>query len=179
VAKKAYARRYAQAIFEIALEKNELERWQSDLKTIAESVGNAFFLAAMESNRLKIGDKNRLMSEVLGDVSPMALNLVRLLIDRSGVDMVGKIAKEYQELLYNYSGIAAADVITAVPLDEKEKQKLTESLGKLVGKKVVIESRVDPEIIGGVIARVGGKLLDGSTRSKLQALKKELAGARG
>lgn len=178
MAKKAYARRYAQAIFEIALEKNELERWQVDLKKIAESLANSFFLAAMESNRLKIEDKSRLLSEVLGEVNPMALNLVRLLVDRSGVDMAGQIAKEYQELLYNHSGIAAADVITAVPLGEHEKQKLTESLGKLVGKKVVIESRVDPEILGGVIARVGGKLLDGSTRSKLQALKKEIAGVR-
>jgi F-type H+-transporting ATPase subunit delta len=70
-----------------------------------------------------------------------------------------------------------ADVITAVPVDDKDKEKLAERIGTLVAKKVLVKPEVDPEILGGIIARVGGKLLDGSTRSKLAALKKELVGA--
>ncbi len=177
MARKAYARRYAQAVFQMALEKKELERWQSDLQKMAGVVGDATFLAALESPKIKFDDKTRLLSERLGDVNPLALNLVRLLITRASIGMIGGIADEYQRLLDSYGGIEPAEVITAVPLDDKDIQKLTENLSALVGKKVVLKSEVDPGVIGGIIARVGGKLLDGSTRSKLAALRKELVGA--
>lgn len=177
MARKAYARRYAQAVFELAREQKELERWQSDLQKLAGAVGEAGFLAVLESPKLKLEDKNRLLSERLAGVNPLALNLVRLLITRASVGMVRQIAEEYQRLLDSYHGIEPAEVITAIPLDEKEMQRLTESLGNLVGRKVVVKSRVDPGVIGGMVARVGGKLLDGSTRSKLLALRRELVGA--
>ena len=89
--------------------------------------------------------------------------------------MVGDIADEYQRLLDSYHGIEPAEVITAVPLDDEDRLRLGERIGAVVGKKVVIKPEVDSSIIGGIIARIGGKLLDGSTRSKLEALKRELA----
>jgi F-type H+-transporting ATPase subunit delta len=174
--RKAYARRYAQAVFELALEKKELERWQSDLRKMAEAVGDATFLAVLESPKLKLDDKARLLSGQLGDANPLVLNLVRLLITKGVVGMVGDIADEYQRLLDVHQGIEPAEVVTAVPLDEQDIQKLTENLGALVGKKVVLKPAVDPAIIGGIVARVGGKLLDGSTRSKLAALRREIVG---
>jgi F-type H+-transporting ATPase subunit delta len=177
MARKAYARRYAQAVFEMALEKKELERWQSDLQKIVSAVGDATFLAALESPKLKLDDKTRFLSERLGEINPLALNLVRLLITKAGIGMIGGIAGEYQRLLDGYHGIEPAEVITAIPLDDKDIKKLTENLGALIGKKVVLKSEVDPDVIGGIVARVGGKLLDGSTRSKLAALKRELVSA--
>jgi len=77
--------------------------------------------------------------------------------------------------LDSYRGIEQAEVITAVPLDDKDKKRLEEHLGVVVGKKVVLKSRVDSSLIGGIVARIGGKLLDGSTHSKLMALRNELA----
>ena len=88
--------------------------------------------------------------------------------------MVGDIADGYQRLLDSYRGIEQAEVTTAVPLDDEDKPRLEEYLGAIVGKKVVLKPEIDSSLIGGVIARVGGKLLDGSTRSKLEALKREL-----
>jgi len=64
-----------------------------------------------------------------------------------------------------------------IPLDDEGKNKLSERLGVIVDKKVVIRSEVDTSLIGGIIARVGGKLIDGSTSGKLKALKRELGGA--
>lgn len=174
--KKAYARRYARAVFEIALEKKELERWQADLQKIAGVVSDDTVLAALENPKLKSDDKTKLLSENLGDINPLALNLVCMLIAKNGISMISDIADEYQSLLDGYHGIQSAEVITAVPLDDKDKEKLAENLSALVGSKVVLKSEVDPEIIGGIVARVGGKLLDGSTRSKLAALKRELGG---
>ena len=179
MAKKAYARRYAQAVFEIALEKKELDRWQADLQKIVDAVSDTTFLAALDSPKIKIEDKSRFLRERLGDINPLALNLVLLLINRTGVGMIVKIADEYQRLLDNYHGIETAEVTTAVLLDDKDKKKLVEKLGALVGAEVELKTEVDPEILGGIVARVGGKLLDGSTRSKLAALKKELAGEGG
>jgi len=176
MARKAYGRRYAQAIFEIALEKKELERWQADLQKIAGAAGDETFLAVMESPKIKVDKKTELLKKSLGDINPLALNLMLMLITRGGVGMIGEIAGEYQRLLDAYHGIQTANVITAVPLEEKDKEKLAENIGALVGTRVVLKSEVDPEILGGIIARVGGKLLDGSTRSKLAALKRELVG---
>jgi len=176
MARKSYSRRYAQAVFEIALEKKELERWQADLQKIVSVVSDATFLAVLESPKLKFDDKTRLLSEQLGDLNPLALNLVYLLITRASIGIIGDIAEEYQRLLDRYHGIEPAEVITAVPLDDKDIQRLAENLSTLVGRKVVLKSEVDSSIIGGIVARVGGKLLDGSTRSKLAALRRELVG---
>ena len=92
--------------------------------------------------------------------------------------MIGDVADDYQRLLDSYRGIESAEVITAIPLDEEAKLKLAEHLGAVVGKKVTLKTEVDSRLIGGLIVRIGGKLLDGSTRSQLEALKKDLAGAR-
>lgn len=175
MARRVYARRYARAVFEIALERKELDRWQTDLKEIAQLGQDAAFIALMENPKVGFEKKAKILAKLLGDTNPLALNLVYLLVSRGRFAMIGDIAQEYQRLLDGYRGIEHAEVITAVPLDDKEKKKLEEHLGKVVGKKVTLTASVDPSLVGGMIARVGGKLLDGSTHSRLLALKKELA----
>jgi len=179
MAKKAYAQRYAQAVFEIALEKKELDRWQADLQKIVGAVSDTTFLAALDSPKIKIEDKSRFLTARLGDINPLALNLALLLIARTGIGIITEIAGEYRRLLDGYHGIATAEVTTAVLLDDKDKGQLADRLGVLVGAKVELVNKVDPEILGGIVARVGGKLLDGSTRSKLAALKRELRSGGG
>ena len=88
--------------------------------------------------------------------------------------MIGDIVDEYQRRLDSHCGIERAEVTTAIPLDDEDKRKLEAHLGGMVSKKVVLEPEVDSSVVGGFIARIGGKLLDGSTRSKLEALKREL-----
>ena len=176
MARKFYAKRYAQAVFEIALERKELDKWQSDLREVASLGKDAEAIALLQSPRLRFADKARLLAEQLRDINPLALNLVYLLVTRGRLSMVGDIAGEYQRLLDSYHGIERAEVTTAVTLDDKEKQKLEEQLGVVVGKKVVLETKVDKSLIGGVVARVGGRLLDGSVLSQLTVMKKTLAG---
>lgn len=177
MARKAYARRYSQAVFEIALESGELDRWQSDLSKIAALGGDATVTALLESPKIRFDAKAKLLSEQLSGVNPLALNLVYLLVTTGNLSMAGEIADEYQRLLDSYRGIEQAEVITAVPLDDEDRVKLAERLGAIVGKKVVIKTEVDSSLVGGFIARIDGKLIDGSTRSRLEALKRELSGA--
>jgi len=174
--RKFNARRYAQAVLEIALEKNELERWRADLAKVVEALSEGMFLAVLESPKIKFEDKSRLLKASLADINPLALNLVIMLVARGHANMVPEIAAEYRNLLDDYRGIESAEIVTAVPLEKADEEHLAQELGGMTGKKVQLKSSVDPAIIGGIIARVGGKLLDGSTRSKLLALKKELAG---
>ena len=176
MARRIYAKRYSQAVFEIALETKELDRWQSDLEMIASLSEDATLIAWLESPKFHFDDKARLLREQLGDVSPLALNLIYLLITRGGLSMVSDIANEYQRLLDSHRGIEQAEVTTAVPLDDEDKLRLEEHLSAVVGKKVVLKPEVDPSVLGGIVAKIGDKLLDGSTRSKLVALKRELAG---
>ncbi|MFC2016231.1 ATP synthase F1 subunit delta [Chloroflexota bacterium] len=176
MARKAYARRYSQAVFEIAMERQELDRWQSDLRKIAILGEDAAFTPLLESPKLHFNEKVKLLSERLSDINPLALNLVYLLVARGGFSMVVEIAGEYQRLLDSYHGIEEAEVLTAIPLDDEDKLRLEERLGGVVGKKVVIKPKVDSSLIGGIVARIGGKLIDGSTRSRLEALKRELSG---
>ena len=175
MARRIYARRYSQAVFNIALERDELDRWQSDLRKIAALGEDAPFIALVENPKIHFEDKARLLTERLGDINPLALNLVYLLVTRGRLRMVGDIADEYQRLLDSYRGIERAEVTTAVTLDDKERQRLEKQLEVVVGKKVILEPKVDPSVLGGIVARIGGKLLDGSTLSKLTALKKALA----
>ena len=172
--KKFSARRYAQAVLDIALEKNELERWRSDLDKIVEAVAEGAFLAVLVSPKIHFEEKSRLLKARFADISPLALNLVRLLVARGGINTIKEIAAEYRHMVDEHHGIQTAEVVTAVPLDEQDEERLARELGGMTGKKVRFKSSVDPSIIGGIIARVGGRLLDGSTRSKLLALKKEL-----
>jgi F-type H+-transporting ATPase subunit delta len=79
-------------------------------------------------------------------------------------------------LLDSYRGIEQAEVVTAVPLDQGDTQRLSQRLSAVLGKNISIKAEVDASIIGGIVARVGGKLLDGSTRGKLLALKQKIAG---
>ena len=79
----------------------------------------------------------------------------------------------------SYHGIEKAEVTTAVALEDNEKSALVSRLEELTGKKIHLTANVDDSIVGGIVIRVGGKLLDGSTSSRLAALKNEMAGTRG
>ena len=176
MARSLYARRYAQAVFDIAREKKELDRWQSDLDKVAVLSSDATAMALFENPKVRFEDKVKLLSRHLADINPLALNLVYLLVSRGRLAMVGDIADEYRLLVDGYHGIERAEVTAAITLDDKDIARLAEQLGAVVGKKVVVETKVDSSLIGGVVVRVGGRLLDGSTLSRLTAMRRVLAG---
>ncbi len=174
MAQRAFAKRYSQAVFEIALDAGELDRWQSDLKKVARLLEDARLVDFLKSPKVHLDDKSRLLSDQLGEINPPVLNLVLLLITKDRLGVIGEVAEGYQRLLDSHRGIEKAVVSTAVPLDDGDKARLARQLGAMFDRKVVLETEVNPDLIGGVVARICGKLLDGSTRSKLAALKKEL-----
>ncbi len=180
MANSVYARRYAQAVFRMAQESQEQNRWQSDLRKIASMCRDEALFALLENREVSFEEKERVLSQRLGEIHPMALKLVSMLVAKGRLAMMEDISDEYQQLLDEYRGIEGAEVaevITAIPLDDEERLKIGERITEIVGKPVMLKSKVDPTVIGGVIIRVGDKLIDGSIRSKLTALRKELGGA--
>jgi F-type H+-transporting ATPase subunit delta len=171
-------KRYAQAVFEIALESDKLEEWQSNLGKIAQLVQDTEFMALVENPKLPFELKAKLVQEILGKINPMALNLVYLLIAKGKLKNAGQIADEYERLLNNHYGIKSAEVTTAIALDATERERLSHYLEAIVGKKIRFNTQIDPDILGGFIARIDDSLIDGSIRNKLEMLKKSLAETR-
>ena len=171
-------KRYAQAVFEIALESNKLKEWQSNLTKIAKLVQDNEFVSLAENPKIQFDLKTKLVQERLGKINPMALNLVYLIISKGKLKTASLISEEYDRLLNEHYGIENAEVTTAIPLNDAEKERLGHHLEAIVGKKVSINIQVDPDILGGFIARIDDSLIDGSIRHKLEMLKKRLAETR-
>jgi F-type H+-transporting ATPase subunit delta len=171
-------KRYAQAVFEIALESGELKEWQSNLIKIAKVVEDQEFVGLAENPKIPFNIKTKLVQEKLGKTKPMVLNLVYLLISKGKLKTAGQISAEYDTLLNKHYGIRNAEVTTAIPLENTEKEKLGKQLEELVGEKVSMNVQVNPDILGGFIARIDDSLIDGSIRNRLEMLKKRLAETR-
>lgn len=178
MARKALAMRYAKAAFGLAKEQGRLDKWHQDMKTLAGLGEDDRVLAFLESPRVRFDDKVRLLKEWLGDMNPLALNLICLLIAKGRMDIAADIAHEYERLLNSHRGIEQALVTTATPLSARDETRLKQLLGEMVGKKIILKTAVDPGLISGMTAGIGDKLIDGSTRSKLGALKRELSQGR-
>lgn len=178
ITKKASARRYAMAIFEIAEENNTLNSWKEDFEKIEVVFQDKVLTAFLNSPSIYFEDKARLLKQRLGDLKPFSLNFLLLLVSKRKANLFNGIYEEYRVLVNNYLGIQLAKVKSAVALSEKEKVSVAEWISKFTGKKVVIEAEVDSSLLGGIVARIEGKLLDGSIRSKLTTLRNELASKR-
>jgi F-type H+-transporting ATPase subunit delta len=130
----------------------------------------------IENPKIAYDLKAKLVSEKLSGINPLALNLAYLLAAKGKTKIAGDIAKDYTRLMNDHRGIKHAEVITAVAIDEEGKKRLSDQLGNLVGMKVSVEVKTDPDIMGGIIARIDDALIDGSIRNRLELLKKDLRG---
>jgi F-type H+-transporting ATPase subunit delta len=172
------AKRHAQAVFQLALERGELEKWLEDLKTIATTLSQPQLMAILESPKVHPDEKMELIRRCLPGVSQLALNLVYLLVARRRLRLIDQIVSEYQRLADAYQGLEHAEVITAIPLDEEDKKRLSERLAELTGTRIMLSTKVNPNVIGGFVVRIGDRLIDGSTKSKLGSLRKSLVEVR-
>lgn len=169
------SKRYAQAVFQIAQKKNDFEDWQKSLQKISEIMGNPQFASLMENPRLHFEQKMKLIKEVLGAINPEALNLAYLLVHKGKIKNASQVSEEYESLLDEYKGIKRAEIITPIELDNTEKQRFQQQLEKLTGSKLKMHFQIDPELLGGFIARIDGTLIDGSVKNKLNILKKNIS----
>jgi F-type H+-transporting ATPase subunit delta len=173
--KGAIARRYAGAMFDIGLKQHSLERTLEDVRGIAQVFAHRKLAYLLREPKVPAQRKETAIREALANkVLPTSLNLALLVVQRELVDIMPNIANELEQLVLNYKNEAIADVTTATRIDDAELTQIKQALEKRTGKTIITHARVQPDILGGVIARVGDQLIDGSVRSRLAALRQQL-----
>ncbi|MBT3941472.1 MAG: ATP synthase F1 subunit delta [Chloroflexi bacterium] len=168
------SRRYAQAAFESASESDTLDEWAADLDSLAIALSDHDFAALLDAPQVPVAVKMNGIDTVLGDVSEKARNLAKLLVTHRAARVASAVRDDFRAMLDSQRGVARADIATASPVDDALRAEIVARLSSLVGQEVDATFRQDPEILGGMVARVGDRLVDGSVRSKLQSLRQTL-----
>ena len=171
------AKRYAQAVLGLAKERGTLDAWQTDLARLDELMRDPQAAGYFDSPAVPAANKLKVLDDVIALGQPEARNLVRLLVERGRLGSVPEIRRMFEEGLLAERGMAIADVTTAEPLGLREQAAVRAQLGDLIGKRIELRLHVDPEIIGGIVARVGDQLIDGSVVNQLRRLRDRLAAA--
>ena len=174
MAKQLSGRRYAQAIFDLALENNQVEQWGDDLAVVAEAFQDAEFTALMKHADMSSANKLAATASVLAGVNALVRNLVDLLVSKNSVDSIAGVYTGYTELLDRHLGRQRVEITTAVPLESAETERISAFVTGLAGQEVVLTTKVDESIIGGLVIQIGDRLLDGSTKARLDGLRNKL-----
>jgi F-type H+-transporting ATPase subunit delta len=174
VAKTASGKRYAEALFSLAQEQGKAEQWLEALGRVREVLSDPTAVLYFSEPRMLADRKLDAINQISGDVDKLLANFLGLLVERSGTALLPKVIDAFGELLNESIGRVQATVTSATTVTSEQEQRLKDSLSKMLDKDVVLDVNEDPEIIGGVVVRVGDQIIDGSVKTKLQALKQRL-----
>ena len=174
----ASERRYASAAFTVAGQTNEYDTWLSTLGEVARVLRMPSARAVFLSPAVPPTQKAAALDRIVPNAPRMVQNFLHILVARDRLDQVPGIVEALRELINVRRGIVTAEVTTAVPLDTEMEQVVAQRLAAHLGREarqVTIRARVDPSIIGGVIARVGDQVIDDSVRGRIDRLRRTLA----
>ena len=174
---QAVARRYAGALFEVVNKNNTMDAVHASLQEFAGMVGNSAELQQVFASPAIPPAKKRAVADALVAQAGLPVELQRLvaaLAERDRLAFIGDVAKAFDARVMDAKHVLEAHVTTAVALTPDRTQALADALGKAAGGTVKISASVDPAIVGGVIARVGSTVYDGSVTRQLERLKSQL-----
>ena len=173
--KGAIARRYAGAMFEIGSKQNQLDRTLKDVQEIAQIFAHRKLVYLLQEPKVPTERKETAIRQALtSKVLPTSLNLALLVVQRDLVEIMPNIARELEQLVMNYKNQAVAQVTTAKQIDDAQMALIKHALEQRTGKNIILQTRTEPAILGGVVARVGDQVIDGSVRYRLNALRQQL-----
>jgi F-type H+-transporting ATPase subunit delta len=170
----ATALKYAKGLFIAAKELNKVKEFGEELENLATGLkGYPEILQALQSPIYPPDIKLEILQEILSyfKVDPEIERFLKLLVERRRIQFLEEIVAMYQALLDEELGRARGEVITAFPISDDERVELERALQTLLKKEVILEAKVDPEIIGGVKVKVGDYILDGTLKSQLEKFK--------
>ncbi len=173
------ARRYARALFALGEKQGEkeLKAYGEDLANIAGVLEGAPELVRVFKNPIfNMDEKKKILKQLFTKVKPgpVVSNFCFLLADKSRLDCLTEIQIYYSKLLDEFEGIVRGEIVTAIKLADNTKQEIVEKLEKQSGRKVVLDYNVDQNILGGLMLKVGDKVLDASIKAQLQILKENI-----
>jgi F-type H+-transporting ATPase subunit delta len=172
------ARRYARALLDVATETGRADAVSEQLSSVSGALSQNRELADVLFNPAYSREQRARVVEALlkalGPVEPVLSNTLRLLVDRNRLVYLPDIARLYRDMADAQAGRLRGHVTSAVPLSADALQKLSGSFKDLTQRNVVLEARVDPNVLGGVAAQVGSTLYDGTLRTQLEQMRREL-----
>jgi F-type H+-transporting ATPase subunit delta len=171
------ARRYADAAFGVARESGQYDVWLNALDQIGRLLGTPAAKAVLTSPTVRPSDKRATLDRLVPNMPPVVRNFAHILIERDRLDQVPEIVEAFRQRVNRERGLLTAEITTAIPLDEGMERAVAQKLGVYLDhdpRRLVVRSHVDPDIIGGVIARVGDTLIDDSVRGRLERLRRVL-----
>lgn len=161
--------RYAEALIKIGLDENLLDALQDDLKDVKELVAaNDELRKALINPGISSGDKKSVVEKLFKKLNPSTINFIKLLIDKGRITLLSDIIDQYVVLADKIRECLNIKVITSIDVTKEQLDKISEKFRKMYGsKQAKVEHVVDPSIIGGIIVRIGDKMVDGSVKGKL------------
>jgi F-type H+-transporting ATPase subunit delta len=171
------SRRYARAVIDLGEANKNLDKIGQDLRALAKAMKDSEELQDTLTNpAIRRADRRKVLDGLLQrlNAQPQTKNLVYVLLDGERVGNLVAISREVDTMIQAKSGRVTAEITSAQPLDAGQLQQITTALEKLSGKKVDVSKKEDPELLGGVVAKVGDVVYDGSLRSQLRAIREEL-----
>jgi F-type H+-transporting ATPase subunit delta len=168
-------RRYAQGVFQLAESEGELDRWRRELEQLDALLQDDVLRAAFANPSVTTARRMDLARQLASELRPETQNLLRLLIERRRTSQMPEIRREFERMADEAAGIVNATLTTAVDLADAERRRYEQALADRLGRKVRLEFRRDPDLIGGATVQFGDRLIDGSVRTQLERLRQRLA----
>jgi F-type H+-transporting ATPase subunit delta len=169
---------YARALFEVASEQDTLDRVHDELGAFADAMGQSRELMSFFfSPYFSVTEKKEGLERAVTGASPPFANFLQALIERHRMPAIFRIRTEFNALWDEARKLLPVQIISAIALDESEVRSLGERIGRQVDRQVQVSAEVDPDILGGVVLRVGNVILDASIRNRLEQLRKQVAQA--
>ena len=171
------ARRYAKALFDLAVEAGRVEPWAEGLAALQKAVASSPELRDLLENPVYAKEQRQAVAGELAralSLDPQPTHLLALLAERNRLAYLSGIADTFAELADQKLGRVRAKVTSAVPLADAEAEALSRKLAAATGAQVLLERAVDPALLGGVVAQVGSLVYDGSLRAQLEALRRSM-----
>jgi F-type H+-transporting ATPase subunit delta len=167
---------YAEALFEAAREREELEEVVGDLEDFAQALREneelrLFFYGGQVPER----EKRRAIDALTEDMALSTRNFLKVLSDNGREEIIEEVLARYEELVKEHLGRVEVEVTTAVELSDEEQERISDRLTELLeGREVILHTSVNPDLLGGAVFRFGGRMLDSSVRGQLQSLREEM-----
>lgn len=167
------SRRYAKALFELALEERREDEVGREIDRFLTAYSGSSLPAVLNNPAFPLGSRKNIIIEVSRglQLSPLAVHFLSLLLERDRLSYLPSVASRYRRLLDEKKGRVEAVVVAPDPLAAATLERMREALGKVSGKEVVLQQESDPGLIGGAVIQLEGKVYDGSVRTQIEKMR--------
>ena len=167
---------YAEALFNVVQAEGEIERVEDELYRFSKVIdGNHELKQALSDKAIDRGQRIKVLEDLLADkVSPHTLGLLTFIVGQGRARQMPQILQELSTLAAEARNAVVAEVRSATPLDARQRAALQSALSEATGKKVAVKVMVDPSLIGGIVAKIGETIIDGSVKRRLEQLKDQV-----